>query len=397
MRRSSVLFLLLASLVLLGVSCNKGKQPADLKPTTLRYASNIRCERGDGYSVWTLRDPWDSTAVLHRYILRSAPDSSLKGEVAHLSDDAFLALLPASLKRGAEGRLSVIRVPVGSAGVATAVHCGLLDELGVSSAIVGVCETQYIDLPAVTEGLAAGRIADFGNGMNPNVESIIDVAPEVLLLTPFEHSGGYGRVERLGIPIVECAEYMEVSPLARAEWIQFYAELFGAEERADSIFRAVEHDYCALKAMASKADNHPRILTEMLYGGQWFMPCGQSTMGKMFADAGAAYVFSGIQGSGSVALSFESVLDEAQDADLWLLKYNSAQPLTYGQLATDYQPYTRFEAFRKRRIFACDLAHNHFYEQTPFHPERLLRDLIIVVHPELMPAEEAVYYKPLLE
>lgn len=380
----------------------------------LRYATNLTCERGEGYSVWTLRNPWDTTQVLHRYILQH--DTLAQPQFSHLNEQT-----------------SLIPVPVCHAGVATAVHCGLLDELGVASAIAGVCEKQYIDLPAVTEGLAAGRIADFGNGMNPNIERIMEVVPDVLLLTPFEHSGGYGRVERLGIPIVECAEYMEVSPLARAEWIHFYGELFGVADKADSIFNAVATNYLFLKqsvadvmpdsvfdanspikhahltsqeisARASSPDtsrivtcSRPRLLTEMLYGGQWFVPCGQSTMGMMFADAGADYIFRNRPGSGSTALSFETVLDEAQDADIWLLKYNSLQPLTYSQLARDYQPYTRFRAFRQRHIYGCDLARNHFYEETPFHPDRLLRDLVIILHPELIPDEELRYYQPLKE
>ena len=348
----------------------------------LRYATLFTCERGEGYSVWTLHDPWDTTAVRHRYILLhdSLPSPALNSQLSTL-----------------HSQLSTIPVPVRSAGIATAVHCGLLDELGVASVITGVCEKQYIDLPAVTEGLAAGRIADFGNGMNPNVERIMDVAPEVLLLTPFEHSGGYGRVERLGIPIVECAEYMEVSPLARAEWIRFYAELFGVEAKADSIFQAVEQNYLALKQKAAHATTRPRLLTEMMYGGQWFVPCGQSTMGIMFGDAGADYIFADCKGSGSTALAFETVLDKAQDADLWLVKYNSRQPLTYRQLASDYQPYTRFRPFREHHIYGCDLAQNHFYEETPFHPDRLLHDLLILLHPELMPGEQLTYYKPLDE
>lgn len=370
------------------VSCGGDRKVSSTtEPEPLRYATNLTCERGDGYSIWTLRDPWDTTAVLHRYILIGT------GPTPALEDGG--------------GPSSVIHVPVRSAGVATAVHCGLLDELGVASAITGVCEKEYIDLPAVTEGLAAGRIADFGNGMNPNIEKIMDVAPDVLLLTPFEHSGGYGRVERLGIPIVECAEYMEVSPLARAEWIRFYAELFGAQAVADSIFRAVESNYFELKKKVSANSSSsqgnarhaegslPTLLTEMLYGGQWFVPCGQSTMGMMFADAGADYLFADRPGSGSTALAFETVLDCAADADLWLVKYNSAKPLTYNQLAADYQPYTRFRAFRERHIWGCDLAHNHFYEETPFHPDRLLRDLIIITHPELMPGDTTTYYKPL--
>lgn len=368
----------IASLLLL-VSCSEShKASSALTPEPLRYATNLTCERGDGYSVWTLRDPWDTTAVLHRYIL--------------LADTIEQSDLPTF-----NFQYSIVKVPVRSAGVATAVHCGLLDELGVASAIAGVCEKEYIDLPAVTEGLAAGRIADFGNGMNPNIEKIMDVAPDILMLTPFEHSGGYGRVERLGIPIIECAEYMEVSPLARAEWIRFYAELFGAETIADSIFSAVEHNYNKLKEKVDSCGSSPSLLTEMLYGGQWFVPCGESTMGMMFADAGANYLFSDRSGSGSTALAFETVLDCAQDADLWLVKFNSAQPLTYRQLAADYQPYTRFRAFRERHIWGCDLARNHFYEETPFHPDRLLRDLIIITHPELMPGATTTYYKPLQE
>lgn len=376
-------------LLVLCAACTGGKAPAEeLTAEPLRYAVNISCERGDGYSIWTLRNPWDTAQVLHRYIL-SATDGK------HL---------PFSTAAG-DAPSSVIKVPVTHAGVATAVHCGLLDELGVGGAIAGVCEKQYIDLPVVTDGLAAGRIADFGNGMNPNIERIMDVAPDVLLLTPFEHSGGYGRVERLGIPIVECAEYMETSPLARAEWIRFYGELFGVEDCADSIFQAVEQNYLALKEKAQSPKGapddsvvmHPSLLTEMLYGGQWFVPCGQSTMGMMFADAGADYLFRNRQGSGSVGLSFETVLDEAHDADVWLLKFNSAKPLTYAQLAADYQPYTRFRAFREQRIWGCDLAHNHFYEETPFHPDRLLRDLLIILHPELMPDQQPRYYHPLAQ
>lgn len=364
-------------------SCSgRSTTSSDFEPVPLRYATNLTCERGEGFSIWTLRNPWDTTQVLHRYILQhetlAQPDFSIFNF-----------------------QFSIIKTPVRHAGVATAVHCGLLDELGVGSAIAGVCEKEYIDLPVVNEGLAAGRIADFGNGMNPNIERIMDVAPDILLLTPFEHSGGYGRVERLGIPIIECAEYMEVSPLARAEWIRFYGELFGVSERADSIFHEVESNYLALKEKTHSKDSPVKagvsLLTEMLYGGQWFVPCGQSTMGMMFADAGANYLFANRKGSGSVALSFETVLDEAQNADVWLVKYNSQQPLTYSNLAADYQPYTRFRAYQQRHIYACDLAHNHFYEETPFHPDRLLRDLICILHPELLPDQQPVYYHPLQE
>ncbi|MBO4905670.1 MAG: ABC transporter substrate-binding protein [Bacteroidaceae bacterium] len=361
---------------LLLIGCHTGKTPSTKGETSaMRYATLLRCEQGDGYTRWTLVNPWDTTEVLHQYVLVPAD-----------------AELPSALPNG-----TLIRTPLHRAGVATAVHCGMMNELGCADAITGVCESQFIDLPVVTRGIADGSIADFGNGMNPNIEQIMETQPDVLLLTPFEHSGGYGRVERLGIPIIECAEYMEVSPLARAEWLRFYAVLFGAEAVADSIFASVEKQYNELTTLASQAPTHPRLLTEMLYGGQWFVPAGNSTMGMMFSDAAADYVFANLDGSGSTGLSFEAVLEAGEDADIWLIKVNQSTPYTYQQMEADYNPYTHFQAFRNRSIYVCDLAHNHFYEETPFHPERLLRDLICILHPTLLPGQQPVYYKPLDE
>lgn len=377
----------MATLLLAACGHHGDTRSTTLTTDTLRHATLLTCQRGEGYSLWTLRDPWDTTAILHQYLLVS--DTAAQPDIS-----AFHSPLGACGASLCE-EFSTIKVPVRRAGVATAVHCGLIDELGCGDAIVGVCEKQYIDLPVVSQGLANGSIADFGNGMNPNIECIMDVAPDVLLLTPFEHSGGYGRVERLDIPIVECAEYMETSPLARAEWIRFYGELFGVETVADSIFSTVEQNYNALCSLAVTSAERPRILSELPYGGQWFVPCGGSTMGIMYRDAAAEYVFADREGSGSVALAFESVLDAAGEADVWLIKYNSSQPLTYKQLAADFQPYTLFRAWQQRHIFGCDLAHSHFYEQTPFHPDHLLRDIIAILHPELLPGYETVYFHSL--
>ena len=149
----SVITCQLSLLLALFLAACTGRPTADagLENMALRHATNLTCQRGEGYSLWTLRNPWDTTATLHRYLL------------VHQETDATSIAAALSLGQG----VSTIKVPVRKAGVATAVHCGLLDELGVAEAIAGVCEKQYIDLPAVTRGLEAGTIADFGNGMHP--------------------------------------------------------------------------------------------------------------------------------------------------------------------------------------------------------------------------------------
>ncbi|MBR3512861.1 MAG: ABC transporter substrate-binding protein [Bacteroidaceae bacterium] len=374
----ALLFLLLAA------SCGGGRSGGAVsegEADSMRYATNLAIVRHDGWIEVRLRNPWDTAAVLHTYLLVPAD-----------------ADLPNALPEG-----TLVRTPLRRAGVATAVACGLIAELGCADAIAGVCEQEYIHQPDVQQGLRSGRVADFGNGMNPDIERIMATAPDALLLTPFEHSGGYGRAERLGIPIIECAEYMETSALGRAEWMRFYALLFGAEARGDSIFAAVERHYLALRdsvaahCSAATAAALPSLLTETMYGGQWFVPCAQSTMGRMLADAGAANPFAYIAGSGSKGLAFEEVLERAGQADVWLVKYNQSAPVGYTSLARDYRPYTQFRAWRERHIWACNLDATHFYEETPFHPDRLLRDLVIILHPELMQDRRTRYYLPLTE
>ncbi len=375
-----VLMLLLAAATAVWLAAGSRRTAAATTAAALDHATLLRHgTTPEGWSLWTLVNPWDSTAVLHRYVL--VPRGASADE--H------------TLQAYAGGGTTVVRVPVRRAGVATAVHCGLLCELGAGGAICGVCEKQYIDIPLVRQGLRDGTVADFGNGMAPNVERIIDVHPDALLLTPFEHSGGYGRVESLGIPIVECAEYMERTPLGRAEWMLFYGELFGKERAARTIFGSVVKAYTALCDTAARATRRPRLLTELMYGGQWFVPSGGSTMACLFRDAAVDYAFARLPGSGSTPLPFETVLAEAGDADLWLVKQGGTTPLTYASLAADYQPYTRFRAYAERHIHVCDLSHTRFYEETPFHPELLLRDIIAIAHPELLGGVRPKYYRPL--
>lgn len=115
-------------------------------------------------------------------------------------------------------------------------------------------------------------------------------------------------------------------------------------------------------------------------------------MARMIDDAGADYIFSYTKESGSVPMSFETVLDKGQKADFWLIKYNQKQDKTYSELKNDYSPYTNFDAWKNKRIFGCNTSYANFYEETPFHPEALLRDLIIIFHPEIMENEKTRYF-----
>jgi len=314
----------------------------------LKYAKNLSIVRYDGFTIVKLTDPWKTGRTLHTYVLVPAEKETPDG-------------LPENS--------TVISVPVKRAIFFTTVHCALAQELGREESVVGVADLKYVKQRWVQESVRKGHIADCGNGMNPDVERIIEARPEVLMLSPFENSGGYGKVEEIGVPIVECADYMEVSALARAEWMRFYGLLLGAEREADSLFATVEQKYLGIKTLAKKSSRHPRVLMDKVTGSVWYVPGGRSTMAGLIRDAGGDYVFAEDTHSGSVALPFETVLDCAQDADVWLIR-------TQGQLnlLQEKSGYAEFKAYQAGNVWTCDVAHTRFYEETPFHPEVLLRE-----------------------
>ena len=338
----------------------------------MKYARNLTMVRYKDYTEVQIRNPWDTTSILHRYVL--IPDS--------LQSSPF------------KGERERVLVPLRRAGVFTAVHCGLIKELGMESSIRGICEIEYINIPSIKQSVQEGRVANFGSAMEPSIEGIMDAQPDGLLISPFENSGGYGRVERLGIPIIECADYMEYGPLARAEWMKFYGMLFGQFERADSLFRMVESRYLALRQQANAVKHRPTLIVEKPYSGVWHVPGGNSTMGILYRDAGADYLFADRKKNGSLTLSVETIFEVGQNADFWLIKYNQAQPLTLSQLQSDYPLFARFRAFQTGNVYGSNQDTSRFYEETPYHPDRLLADLIRIFHPELGIKTEKTYFCP---
>ena len=346
-------------------ACQGGKQGMVSSETgdtlSLHYAENLTLVTYPDYTIATLRNPWDTLKTLHTYILvpKEKP-------------------LPEQLPEG-----TVVRTPLSKSVIYSSVHCSLIDKLGAFKSIGGVCDLKYIKLPSVQEACKNGVIADCGDGMNPDMERIIDLHPNAILLSPFENSGGYGRIGKLNIPIIECADYMETSALGRAEWMRFYGMLFGAASQADSLFAEVDSCYQQLKRRAALSSVSLSIVSELKSSSAWYVPGGRSTIGKLFRDACGRYAFADDAHSGSIPLSFETVFDKAGDSDVWTIKYNRDHDMTYSDLQADYTGYTGFKAFKERNIYGCNTAKVPFYEETPFRPDYLLSDLIQILHPEM--------------
>lgn len=365
------LIYLIFAAVLLSSCGGQMRSSADGGDTVrFRYAQLLSLVRYQGYTVATIQHPWRQNAVLHQYVLVPAD-----------------SVVPEGLPEG-----TLIRTPLRRSVVFTTVHCSLLSMLHREGSVAGVADLKYIKAPFVQAGVDSGRIMDCGDGMSPVIEKIIDLHPDALLLSPFENSGGYGQLSEIDIPIVECAEYMEASPLGRAEWVRFYGLLYGCEHEADSLFALVDSSYNALTQHSTLNIQHSSTLLDKVTGSVWYVPGGRSTIGRMLADAGADYPWASDEHSGSVALPFETVLERAGECDVWLLRYSGKLPLTRNQLLSEHRGYNQFRAFREGRVYGCNVELSMFYEESPFRPDLLLSDFIRILYPDALPHHELRYY-----
>ena len=394
-----------ALVVLLVVACQGGKTASGEGGDTLqmKYAELLTIvKHNDGaYTEAIIENPWKKGTTLHKYIL--VPKGKEGDEtVARLKDDIREN---ATLQMGSH--CDIVRTPLESNVVFTAPHCQLMYELGCKNAITGVCDKDYINIPDIKERvkLSDGKastsdtdkvIIDCGSSMQPDIERIIALKPEGLFISPFENSGGYGKLDKLNIPIIETADYMETSPLGRAEWMKFYGLLFMSEERSDSLFSSIEKEYLALKAEAAKLPQGLSILTERKMGSVWYVPGGKSTMGILLKDANAKYIFADDTHSGSLAYGPERILSKGTQVDVWAFKYFGGKALSKSDLLAEYEGYKVLKAFNSNSIYQVDTSTQPYFELTSFHPEILLREFIILAHPKVTQFGKLRFYQHLL-
>lgn len=393
-----------ALVVLLVVACQGGKTASGEGGDTLqmKYAELLTIvKHNDGaYTEAIIENPWKKGTTLHKYIL--VPKGKEGDEtVARLKDDIREN---ATLQMGSH--CDIVRTPLESNVVFTAPHCQLMYELGCKNAITGVCDKDYINIPDIKERvkLSDGKastsdtdkvIIDCGSSMQPDMERIIALKPEGLLISPFENSGGYGKLDKLHIPIIETADYMETSPLGRAEWMKFYGLLFKSEERSDSLFSSIEKEYLAQKAEAAKLPQGLSILTERKMGSVWYVPGGKSTMGILLKDANAKYIFADDTHSGSLAYGPERILSKGTQVDVWAFKYFGGKALSKNDLLAEYEGYKVLKAFNSNSIYQVDTSTQPYFELTSFHPEILLREFIILAHPKATQFGKLRFYQHL--
>lgn len=305
---------------------------------------------------------------------------------------AAYALVPKNSEgvRVPDGFLRV-DVPVERSLVYSSTNMSAIRELGAVGAVSAVADGNYYTPDdTVTQMINAGLLTDIGNSMSPKLETIIDVSPDAILISPYENAG-HGVIDALKVPVIECADYMETTPLGRAEWLLLLGELYGKRDEARHIYNNVVTEYEALRdKISASASQRPKVLTEMLTSGVWYVPGGKSYMSSMLSDAGADYPWSDNESTGSMQLDGGAVIDKAADADIWLMRNYGI--VTLPSLAAMSPLYSGIKAYKNGEVYNCDSSVSTIFNDIAFHPERVLADFASIFHPEIFPGFNRQYY-----
>lgn len=375
--KKSFILLTLGFLFLVCWSCRNSDSTASESGTKIemKYAVNLTMQDlGDGSTLVNIRNPWDTTKNLARYVLVERGKST-----------------PSDIPAGS----TVVKVPLERCVVYSGIHVSLIDELGAYNAVKGVCDPEYIMDRKIHESIKKGKIANCGQSTSPNMERIVSLRPEAILLSPYEKSDDASRFARTGISVIEMADYMETTPLGRAEWMRFYGRLFGKGATADSLFSKIEKEYNGTRENAVTAKTRPSVMFDRIYSGVWDVPTSGSVTGHLIEDAGGTNPFAEYRQSGSAHLTAEEVLIKAANSDYWLIRYLEPE-LTRDAMSKDNPLYAKFKPYKTGNVYGVNTLTSSYFEDGSFHPDKILKEMVRILHPELSEANNGLqYYKKL--
>ena len=291
-----------------------------------------------------------------------------------------------------------IYVPVKKLVATSTTHIPMIEILDETNSLIGFPTTNYISSKKTIERVKQGKIKDLGNEQDFNTEVLISLQPEVMIAFSMGKSSKlYENIEQNGIPVIYNGDWLEDSPLGRAEWIKFFGALYDKNEEADSIFRAIEFEYLKAKKIALQAQNKPTIMSGVLYKDKWNLPAGESFTAQLYKDANTDYLWKNSEGQGSLVLSFETVFEKAEKAEYWI---GSGYYTSMEEVAAANAHYQQFETFKTKQIYSFSKRRSEnggveYFEFGPLQPDVVLKDLIKVVHPELLPEYEPYFLQKL--
>lgn len=338
-----------------------------------KYAKGFHINYFKGYRQIVLCDPWGDTTKNETIALFK--DKSLK-EALQQSNEY------------------VINYPADKWIALSSTMVNYADKLNMKQTICGVAEPQYISDEYIQKSIENGSVRNVGLAVAPDVETMVDIEPDFMMVSPFKDNH-FTAVTSAGIPVLTNADYLEHTPLGRAEWLIFVGELLGEGAKAKHLFSEIETAYLEIKQKAKKVAVEPSVFTGHIYQGIWYTPAGESYMANFFNDAGCNYIYKDTKGTGSLSLDYETIIEKAEDTECWVLILNYPNELSYTEIAKIDERYTDFTAFKNRNIVVTNSSYSQYFEKGLMQPHIVLSDLVYALHPEVLIGYQPTYFHQL--
>ncbi|MCE7054352.1 ABC transporter substrate-binding protein [Algoriphagus sp. AGSA1] len=362
-----------------GCSKNDSRTGQELERIDLSYASGFEISRGNGFWQLDVTQAWTGSDRIFTYLVLEENTEKPEGDFD-----------------------GVIQLPIEKVILTSTTHIPHLDILNVTEKLIGFPNLDLISSEKTWAQIDAGRVEDLGAGPSANTEMVIDLDPDwIMISTTGDNLKYLDLLEQAKIPAVINGEYVEQHPLGRAEWIKFTGVLLGKYEEAAVAFDKVEKDYLeAEKLSDSIIDSlRPTVLSGVLYQDIWYAPGSESWGANILENAGGNYIFSDQKGTGSAQLNYEFVLENALEADFWVGSADFPDLKTMG----DSEPrYKAFKAYQSGNVFSYTQKRGRaggleYFELGYMRPDLILKDLIKILHPALLPGYELYFYQQLNE
>ncbi len=331
------------------------------------------------YSVLNIKNPWPKAEKSYRYALIPRENA-------------------ARITLNTEEFDGIIETPIKRIVVTSTTHIPALELLESEQSLVGFPGMNYISSEKTRTRIDNQHIRELGKNEGINIEVLIEIQPQVVVAFGVDGvNKSMETVSKANIPVLYNGDWVEKSPLAKAEWIKFFGALYNKSKEAATIFETIEREYKEAKAIAAEVKQRPTVLCGAMYKDVWYLPNGTSPEAQFLNDANANYIWSETTETGSIALSFESVFDKAYDANLWL---SPSYYSSYSDLAEANVRYTKFDAFESNKIYTFANTTGAtggviYYELGTARPDLVLKDMIKICHPDLLTDYEPTFFKPL--
>lgn len=349
---------------------------------TLVNAVGLEIEYHGHYKLLRALQPWPGADSALEYLLLQCGAPAPEGH-----DDALM-----------------IEVPVNSVISLSTTQLPNLLDLGQLDKLVAVDNGNYVNTAGVVAMLQAGELAEVGNGATINVERVLELAPELVLANGFNpETDAHPVLLQAGVFTAINADWLEPSLPARAEWLKFIAAFFNEEAAAEALYGRLMAEYDAAAALAAAVPEEER-LTVLLntfspYSDAWIIPGQESWVGRLMRDAGVNYVLMDeVTGAVNRLFDFETVYEAGLDAPVWIL--NRFLMGSLEALLADDERYAGFAAYGNGAVYNTDARTNEqggndYWETGLARPHLLLRDLVKIFYPQLLPEYALTFHRKL--